>query len=396
MTSARDAATIAGRMASVGALAVSDRLGHGAPPAPGEVPPSADSVTPAWLTAVLCADAPGLEVSAVELGRRSSGTSSRAALTVSYRGTALPGSAPSALFAKAASTWKQRLLLGLGDMIHREKLFYGHVRPRVEMEAPAGYYADFDRRSWRALTLMEDVATTRGASFYDPDTPITPEKMDGLLATLAAMHGRFWESPMLFAELAGLTTPLHFKAKISALIGMRARSLAGARRAAEQMAHGLAGRQDDLWEAYGRSFELLSEAPMTVLHGDSHIGNTYATESGAMGFTDWQVTSKGGWAYDVAYTMTTGLTVADRRAFEAELLTGYLGRLASAGGPRLEFDDAWLSYRRSAPHAYFAWVFALGQGRLQPAMQPEATSREMIARTSQALVDLETLPALGL
>jgi hypothetical protein len=107
------------------------------------------------------------------------------------------------------------------------------------------------------------------------------------------------------------------------------------------------------------------------------------------------VTSKGGWAYDVAYTLTTGLTIEDRRAWERELIRTYVKRLAAAGGPSLAFDDAWLSYRRATPHAYFAWVFALGQSRLQPAMQPTSTSREMIARTSRALVDLDTLAALG-
>ena len=388
-------ATIAGRAASVGVLTMRDRARPLASSQPGRVPALPDSVTPEWLTAVLSATDPGPVVTGIEQGRRSSGTSSRAALTVSYANGAGDG-APRHLFAKSASSWKQRLLLGLGDMIHREKLFYGHVRPHVEMEAPVGYYADFDARSWRALTLMEDIAVTKEATFYDPDAPVTQEAIDGLLATLAAMHGRFWESPMLSGELADLTTPLHFKAKISALIGMRTRSLAGARRAAAQLPVGFAERQDELWEAYGRSFELLSKPPMTVLHGDSHIGNTYATGSGQMGFTDWQVTSKGGWAYDVAYTMTTGLETSERRSSEADLLRSYLERLSAAGGPSLAFEDAWLSYRRSVPHAYFAWVFALGQGRLQPAMQPEATSREMIARTSQALVDLETLEALGL
>jgi Phosphotransferase enzyme family len=383
-------------MATVGAHVVRERLsGRAAVPAPGTIPPAADALTPLWLTNVLCRDVRGAMVTGIEIAGRSSGTSSRAAVSVRYNHAGTAAGLPTSLFAKSTASWKQRLLLGLGDMLHRETLFFNHVRPLVDFEAPTGYYAGYDDRSWRSLSLMEDVSVTRGATFLKPGSRVTHAAMEGLLTTLATLHGAFWDSPAFEHELAFLTTPRHFKAKISALIGMRERSRSGARRAGILIPAELSGHQDDLWEAYGRSFEILSEPPFTVLHGDSHIGNTYMTENRDMGFADWQVTSKGGWAYDVAYTLTTGLTIEDRRAWERELIRTYVKRLAAVGGPSLAFDDAWLSYRRATPHAYFAWVFALGQSRLQPAMQPTSTSREMIARTSRALVDLDTLAALG-
>jgi Phosphotransferase enzyme family len=393
----RDSATIAVRMATVGSHVLRERLRAkpGNLPA-AAVPPSADALTPAWLSGLLCGGVRGARVTDVEITRRTSGTSSRAALRVGYNDAGTAAGLPTNLFAKSTASWKQRLLLGLGDMIQRETLFFNHVRPLVEFEAPLGYYAGYDPRSWRSLCLMEDVAVTRGATFLEPGSRVSHDAMNGLLSTLATLHAAFWESPAFARELAFLTTPLHFKAKISALIGMRERSLSGARRAGHLIPAAFSGRQDDLWEAYGRSFEILSTPPFTVLHGDSHIGNTYETAHGEMGFADWQVTSKGGWAYDVAYTLTTGLTIEDRRAWERELIGSYIKRLAEAGGPSLDFDDAWLSYRRAVPHAYFAWAFALGQSRLQPAMQPPSTSREMITRTSQALADLDTLAALGL
>jgi hypothetical protein len=393
----RDSATIAARMATVGSHVLRERLRRTTPDLPpGAIPPGADALTPAWLSGLLCRGVDGAVVTDVEITGRTSGTSSRAALRVGYNDAGTAAGLPTNLFAKSTTSWKQRLLLGLGDMIQRETLFFNHVRPLVDFEAPTGYYAGYDERTWRSLCLMEDVAVTRGATFLEGTSRVSYEAMDGLLTTLATLHGTFWQSPAFERELAFLTTPRHFKAKISALIGMRERSLAGARRAETLIPAELSGRQDDLWVAYGRSFEILSEPPYTVLHGDSHIANTYVTARGDMGFADWQVTSKGGWAYDVAYTLTTGLTIEDRRAWERELIGSYIKRLAQSGGPTLDFDDAWLSYRRAVPHAYFAWVFALGQSRLQPAMQPASTSRVMIARTSQALADLDTLAALGL
>ncbi|KAH8882421.1 hypothetical protein GQ53DRAFT_831548 [Thozetella sp. PMI_491] len=86
-----------------------------------------------------------------------------------------------------------------------------------------------------------------------------------------------------------------------------------------------------------------------LLHGDTHIGNTYFTPWGAPRFQDWQLIYIGSAFHDVAYFMAGTLTIQDRRANERRILDHYLDSLASFGGPKLESTDeeVWLDYRKS-------------------------------------------------
>jgi aminoglycoside phosphotransferase (APT) family kinase protein len=139
-----------------------------------------------------------------------------------------------------------------------------------------------------------------------------------------------------------------------------------------------------------------SHGPRTYLHGDLHIANTYVTRTGKMGVVDWQVGLQGSWSFDYAYSLATGLTVEDRRAWERDLLEFYLEHLAAAGGETIAKHMAWRAYRQATLYPYFAWVYTLGRSRLQPKFQPREVSLAMIERISTAIDDLESLAALGL
>jgi hypothetical protein len=362
-----------------------------------EVPRSAEALTIPWLTAALCSSVPGAAVRSFELGSGSSGTSSRRAIAVAYNDQGQSAGLPTEVFVKSTSKLTQRLVLGMAQVIDGEIGFYGKLRQHVDIEAPRGYYADIDQRSWRSIILMEDVARTKGATFNTPQTRISRAAMEDLLANMAIWHARFWNQPELDSTYRWLKTPAGHLQHISRFIAMRKRSLIGSERARAVLPEQLRSKaaQDALWNGLEQAMARSSERPHTLLHGDSHIGNTYTTRDGRMGFADWQVTLKGNWGYDFAYTLTSGLAVEDRRQWERDLLKGYLDRLAAAGGPQLSFDQAWLNYRQQVFYAYFAWVFTIGHGPLQPNMQPDHISREIIERTAHALVDLESLEALA-
>jgi hypothetical protein len=115
-----------------------------------------------------------------------------------------------------------------------------------------------------------------------------------------------------------------------------------------------------------------------------------------MGFADWQIVLKGGWAYDVAYTITSGLSTDNRRDWEHELLAFYLERLAAAnGGQAPDFDSALLAYRQQALYPYFIWLATIGRSPIQPKYQPDEVSRAIISRTAAAVRDLDVLGAVG-
>lgn len=394
MPGLRDTAQILRRGLQVGGHIARERLLDHRPVDAAEVPASADAITPQWLTAVLCKDHPDARVLSVQPADGSAGTSSRRRIRVAYNAAGIEAGLPDLLYSKSTPQWTQRMVLGLANVIQGEAGFFMQLRPRLQIEAPWGYHASCDAASWRSLTLMEDIVATKGVSFCSPATDITRARMEDLLANMAAWHGAMWNSPAFDKELSWLMTPAQFRTRTSALIALQKRSLIGAQRAEQVIPKSLFPRQQDLWIAYGRSFDLLSQGPQTLLHGDSHVGNTYITREGRMGYGDWQIIQRGGWAYDYAYVLTTSLTVEDRRAWERELLAFYLDRLHAAGAPRLDFDAAWLSYRQSTMYPYFAWVFTIGAGALQPAMQPDSISLPIIERTSNAIQDLESIKAL--
>jgi hypothetical protein len=115
-----------------------------------------------------------------------------------------------------------------------------------------------------------------------------------------------------------------------------------------------------------------------------------------MGIADWQVGLQGSWAYDFAYLLTTALDVADRRAWERDLVDHYLDALGVAGAARLSAGEAWDAYRQATFYPYFAWVYTIGRSPLQPRFQPERVSLTMIERIAAAIDDLDSLAAVGL
>lgn len=361
----------------------------------GDVPRSPEEVNAEWLTAVLCEGAPGARVLSVVPRAWSNGTTTRAALEVTYNGAGAAAGLPRRLFAKCTTTVAQRLMLGLGGLIRGEPGFYTQIRPTLEIEAPIGYFGAVDPRSWRSIVVTEDVATTRGALFWQPAAAITPEQTEELLANAAAWHGALWDSPRL-AEWGWVKTPADQMRLIDALLALANRTRAGAERARAVIPPRLRRRQGDIHEGMRRSMEILSRGPRTYLHGDLHVANTYCTEDGRMGVADWQVGLQGGWAHDVAYLITTALAVEDRRQCERDLLDTYLKRLAAAGGGAVSRQAAWTAYRQATLYPYFAWVYTIGRSRLQPSFQPDEISLTMIERIAAAIDDLHSLRAVGL
>ncbi|MEV5839574.1 phosphotransferase [Nocardia sp. NPDC052112] len=358
-----------------------------------DVPVTGRELTTDWLTAVLCYDHPGAKVEAFATTDRSSGTSTRWKLTVGYNEIGQVAGLPENLFAKTTADFKQRLTLGLAGTLHGEPGFFKHVRPNLEIEAPRGYHSAVDSRSGRSISLLEDVVSTKGASFCTPGTPIGREQIEDLLRTMATWHARYWDDKGL--RLHGwLETPRSHFADLDRLIGMSKRARVGAGRALSVIPEALPAHHDRLYRALERSLEIASTGPQTFLHGDSHIGNTYVTAAGRMGITDWRVVQRGSWACDFAYLVASGLDVADRRAWERELLTGYLARLAACGAPAPDFDTAWLAYRQQMLYPYFRWLSTISHSAIAPEYQPDEVCLGIIERTATAVLDLDATRAV--
>lgn len=359
----------------------------------GDVPYSHDAITAEWLTAVLCRNAPGAEILNVVTCGGSVGSSTRHALALTRNRQAIEAGIPERLFVKSTPILMQRLLLGLSKVIYGEVGFYMHFRPQIDIEAPLGYFACVAPRSLRSMILMEDVVVTRGAAFNTQGDAINKEDMADLLGGLARLHAGFWGATNLAAEHPWLRDTRTYLRDNNRLIDMKHWVAVGTEQAGELVPQALRGRVDDIWAGILACNARAAREPMTLLHGDAHIAQTYRTKAGRMGLSDWQVLLRGHWAWDVSYIVTTGLETDDRRAWEADLLRHCMAELAAAGGPELTFNQAWDAYRANILYAYAAWAFTIGHNSAVQAVQPEITTERLVQRTAHAIHDLDAVGA---
>ncbi len=133
--------------------------------------------------------------------------------------------------------------------------------------------------------------------------------------------------------------------------------------------------------------QLIDRPPHTVMHGDAHPGNCYF-RNGQAGLLDWQAVRRGHPARELAYTLVTGMTSAERRTSERQLLDEYRGALKAFGGPALDREELWERYRQAALYPHVATLATAGLG----GMQAENVIMAGLARSVAALNDLDTVP----
>lgn len=361
-------------------LALAAHLGHGAQRVVTDAalrgawrfPRHIADLTPPVLSRLL-----GRTVTAVAVLDGAAGTTSRARL-------ALTGSdAPGSVFVKmSAGALGIRLIGELGRLAQTEVRFYRHLAPELT-GVPRVFGSAFDAATGRFVLLLEDLAAA-GCEFPDTVHPFGRDQAGRLIELLAHLHGTFWgRLPSTcppgwpYAGSADPSVPL-----VSSMLRLSARRLVGR--------PGL-GVEDGRFiiEHYPAVAELIDTAPHTVLHGDPHPGNCYF-RGGEAGLLDWQAVRRGHPARDLAYTLITGMTSAERRSSEAELLGIYRQALVAAGGPALAERDLWHRYRQAAAYAYVAALATAGLG----GMQAEDIATEGLRRSIAALNDLDTVPLL--
>jgi len=132
--------------------------------------------------------------------------------------------------------------------------------------------------------------------------------------------------------------------------------------------------------------------PMTLCHGDTHLGNTFSNPDGTAGIYDWQVFHKMNGLRDVAYFLMHSVPTGLRRNDEKQLLERYLARLADegAGSEAPTLAEAFDTYRLLTIDGWIIIVFTLAAGGMQPDDRMEVTA----VRAINTLVDLDVEHAL--
>jgi thiamine kinase-like enzyme len=138
--------------------------------------------------------------------------------------------------------------------------------------------------------------------------------------------------------------------------------------------------------------EQITRPPLSFLHGDLRIDQLFFAvnaDDPPVAALDWQVTSKGRAAWDLAYFLSQSLAPETRRSCESELIERYVEHLAGRGitYPR---DELWRDYRLTTAWCLAYPVFAAGQIETVNDRQVDLV-QSMFDRTAIAIEDHDAL-----
>lgn len=349
---------------------------------PHRIPAQWEDFTPEWVSAALAARYPKVKVKAVRVAARDDGTNRRARLGLVYGKH--PG--PRTLFLKTHNTAHRSVHLRNGNLFNEARLFAAGIA--LEVEHPLVYKSIVDWYGANFLLVMEDLVD-RGADPRDSTRPLTIDQAAQGLRGLARLHGRYWGfSRKTHPKLHWVKT---WEPADGWRTGLARRIPVGLQRAAGTLPVAVAKcTADEIVDYWSRYVSTLSQGPVTLLHGDAHIGNTYVLPNGDIGFLDWQVVRRGGWSQDVGYFLIGSLTEDDRRRSERELIECYREALDVPESERPSLECAWRTYRATPAYGLAVWLSTLGTDGYQSL----DVSTTLARRYASAFVELDTIAAL--
>jgi Phosphotransferase enzyme family len=321
-------------------------------------------------------EALGVEVAGVAVLSSDEGTNRRARLGVTHTS----GAVPDVFFAKAEGVHRE-VHARNGNLFNEADLFASGVP--LPVDHPQSYVVIIDRPGLDYLILMEDV-TARGGDPRDATRPLTVAQAEDGLRGLARLHRAFWGlSPDTRPELAWVQT---WEPTDGWQAGLRRSGSRGLERGAGVLSNGLGALDaDGVVDLWARFVATLADDPVTLLHGDAHVGNTYVLADDTVGLLDWQVARRGNWSQDVGYFLQGAVTIDDRRRHEEVLLDAYVDELGLVSA-----DEAWVRYRASAVYGLAIWLSTLGTDGYQ---SPDV-SLASLERYAAASIDLDAVGAL--
>jgi thiamine kinase-like enzyme len=270
-----------------------------------------------------------------------------------------PG-APVSIIAKMPGASEGGRQIGnLFDFYNREIRFYEEIAEEVELRTPKRYYSESDPENQRYILLIEDLAP---ASVGDQLTgcPLAHARL--AIESIAKFHATWWESPRL-KEIAAWMPAINAPVQQVA---------AGAYAQAWQpfldmFGAGLSAEVRSACERIGENVVKIQTAfaqpPLTISHGDYRVDNLFfASEQGGYDFAvaDWQISTLGRGAFDVAYLLCGGLPSELRRKHERELVKLYHDTLTANGVSDYTLEHCWEDYRLGALFQFVYIVIAVG------------------------------------
>lgn len=323
-------------------------------------PENPADLTAAQLTEAINAVHPGTEVEAFEVVKTSHfgegmvSTADRAQLKLYFRAN------PAGLPQQTVLKLPRDIGPIIKSMYINETRFYLQLAGEAGITTPRLLGGGYDTESGAYGLLLEDLSLQQATFPNVTENPDPLAHVSAVVEQLAQLHARFWNSPRFAGDLSWVET--HLQGPVRDLLAMSIPIICDVELTE------IAFKRDTL-AAIGMTLpELIAgtEAlqrhqatlPQTLLHGDTHLGNTYRLPGGRAGLIDWQLSVRGFCMHDVSYIINVGLPVAERRQHEGSLLQQYREALLRHGvsdAPSL--DTLWAEHARAVLwQLYVGWL----------------------------------------
>ncbi|GAB5453590.1 MAG: phosphotransferase [Halioglobus sp.] len=134
-----------------------------------------------------------------------------------------------------------------------------------------------------------------------------------------------------------------------------------------------------------RLLEHWFEGPLSLLHGDSHLGNFFVSGE-EMGMLDWQAVHWGKGIRDVQYFLSNSVPTEVLAGCERELVNYYVEQCRRHGAA-LDADAVWQDYRGCSFQPLMTLVVSIGFGGLNP--EQDAVMTEVLRRAVASVQRLD-------
>jgi aminoglycoside phosphotransferase (APT) family kinase protein len=328
-----------------------------------QLPPTADALTPAWLTAALQESGvlnPAAQVAACRIQSFGAGGGLMAALSrleLDYHNAT--ATAPRTMVAKFPSTAPEnRAVAETYNMYGREVLFYQSLANQLPLPKPSCYVALRAPTGSDFVLLLEDLGHRRSGDQAQGSDLVEAEiVVDAMAEFHAASFGRRHDPR--FAWI----TPHANEAQITGMEGGFAFGWPRFRETLEDLIPPPVRTWGErVGPATRNILERVCSGPQVITHGDFRLENIFFAaqpDDPPFAIIDWQSITWSSPGHDLAYYLTQSVQLPVRRAHERSLLERYLERLREHGVTDYTYTRLFHDYRLAALYLLdFAVVIA--------------------------------------
>lgn len=328
---------------ALNALMQADQALAYAPSLAIDAPHLQSDVTQNWLQKELGDAVAGAKLEKLTIEDEHDGMTSRKRWALQWNNAGREAKLPNSLFVKATpEDVAHREMLAVLHMHEVESRFYKHIQPEISDLAPKAYYAE-SYPGGRFIILLEDLEASACKPYWLKDQ-VGIDHIRAMTVTLAKLHAKYWQSKRLHGDLSWVRPRTcrygwQWLSKMTSDVRRAFPAMADEELLPKELVDVLT-----LWDKHADSvFNYFETLPHTVLHGDSHLGNSFGYPDGRAGLFDWQCMFSGHGLRDFAYFVFSAINEEERKIHEKELFDLYLETLAEYS-IKMEREQAWNDY----------------------------------------------------